>query len=208
MRTTRSFVLAAAALTVAVLAGGEAVAERHDGGRTGHQHGGTTGPQPAPTDSPQGDDLDRAFVTGMVPHHQAAIEMAQVVLDRGRSPKVRRLAQSIIDDQQNEINQMSALAEQKWGFRPSRQRTGPMGELMGMPISMDMSTMADHMAQTTQVERMFLQMMIPHHAAAISMADELYNRGRDHRFVRMARTVMSSQAREIAQMQQLLDRGF
>lgn len=208
MRTTRSFALAATALIVAVLAGGEAVAERHEAGRTGHQHGGTTEPQPAPSHPDQGDDVDRAFVTGMVPHHQAAIEMARVVLDRGRSPKVRALAQSIIDDQQNEINEMSALAEQKWGFRPARQRTGPMGVLMSLPISMDMSTMADHMARTTQVERMFLEMMIPHHAAAISMADELYNRGNDQRFVRMARTVMSSQAREIAQMQQLLDRGF
>ena len=208
MRTTRSLVVAVAALTAAVLVGGEAVADRHDAGRAGHQHGGTTDPQPAPSEPAQGDDVDRKFVVGMVPHHQAAIEMAQVVLDRGRSPKVRRLAQSIIDDQQNEINEMSALAEQKWGFRPSRQRTGPMGELMGMAISMDMSTMADHMAQSTQVERMFLQMMIPHHAAAISMADELSSRGSDPRFVRMARTVMSSQAREIAQMQKLLDGGF
>ena len=206
MRTTRSVLLAATALIVAVVAGGEAMAERHDGGRTGHQHGGTTEPQPAPRHPDQGDDVDRAFVTGMVPHHQAAIEMAQVVLDRGRSPKVRALAQSIIDDQQNEINDMSAFAERKWGFRPARHREGPMGILMGMPISMDMSTMADHMTKTAQVDRMFLQMMIPHHAAAISMGDELFNQGNDQRLIRMARTVMSSQAREIARMQEMLDR--
>jgi uncharacterized protein (DUF305 family) len=143
----------------------------------------------------------------MVPHHQAAIEMAQVVLDRGRNSKVRALAQSIIDDQQNEINSMSAFAERKWGFRPDRHRAGPMGVLMGMPISMDMSTMADHMAKTTQVDRMFLQMMIPHHAAAISMADELFSQGNDQKLIRMARTVMSSQAREIARMQDMLDRN-
>jgi uncharacterized protein (DUF305 family) len=200
-------VLAAIALIGVVLAGGEAVAERHDAGRTGHQHGGTTEPEPAQRHPDQGDDVDRAFVTGMVPHHQAAIEMAQVVLDRGRNPKVRALAQSIIDDQQNEINAMSALAQEKWGFRPERHRAGPMGVLMAMPISMDMSTMADHMARTTQVDRMFLQMMIPHHAAAISMADELQNQGNDRRLVRMARTVISSQAREIARMQDMLDRS-
>jgi uncharacterized protein (DUF305 family) len=207
MRTSRSLVLAATALVVAVLAGGEAVAGRHESSRTGHRHGGTTEPHPAPSNPGQGDDVERAFVTGMVPHHQAAIEMAQVVLDRGRNPKVRALAQSIIDDQQNEINEMSAFAERKWGFRPERHRSGPMGVLMGMPISMDMSAMADHMSTTTQVDRMFLQMMIPHHAAAISMADELFNQGSDQRLVRMARTVMSSQAREIARMQDLLDRS-
>ena len=207
MRTTKSLVLAATALVVAVLAGGEAVAERHEPGRNAHQHGGTTDPQPAPRDPAQGEDVDRAFVTGMVPHHQAAIEMAQVVLDRGRNQKVRALAQSIIDDQQNEINEMSAFAERKWGFRPDRQRSGPMGVLMGMPISMDMSTMADHMTKTAQVDRMFLQMMIPHHAAAISMADELFSQGNDQRLIRSARTVMSSQAREIARMQDMLDRN-
>jgi uncharacterized protein (DUF305 family) len=83
-----------------------------------------------------------------------------------------------------------------------------MGVLMGMPISMDMSTMADHLTKTAQVDRMFLQMMIPHHAAAISMADELFNQGKDKRLIRQARTVMSSQTREIARMQDMLDRGF
>jgi uncharacterized protein (DUF305 family) len=121
---------------------------------------------------------------------------------------VRNLAQSIIDDQQNEITYMSALAEEKWGFRPARQRPGPMGALMGLPITMDMSTMADHMSQTANVDRMFLEMMIPHHAAAISMAQEVTDRGADQRIVRMARTVISSQAREIANMQRMLDRGF
>ena len=207
MRTTRSFVLAATALVVAVLAGGEAVADRHDAGRTGHQHGGNPETQPAPKNPAQGDDVDRAFIEGMVPHHQAAIEMARVELDRGRNAKVRALAQSIIDDQENEISRMSAMAERKWGFRPARHRPGPMGVLMGMPISMDMSTMADHMAKTTQVDRMFLEMMIPHHAAAITMADELLNQGNDERLVRMARTVISAQAREIAEMQKLLDRS-
>jgi uncharacterized protein (DUF305 family) len=223
MRAPRSFALAATALIVAVVAGGEAVADRHDAGRTGHQHGGSAGAQPAQGQPAQGhpdhgapaqgapaqgDDVDRDFVIGMVPHHQAAIEMAQVVLNRGRSAKVRNLAQSIIDDQQNEITYMSALAEEKWGSRPARQRPGPMGALMGLPITMDMSTMADHMSQTANVDRMFLEMMIPHHAAAISMAQEITDRGVDQRIIKMARTVISSQAREIANMQRMLDRGF
>src|SRR3979490_1591329 len=50
-----------------------------------------------------GADLDRAFVQGMVPHHQAAIDMAAVELQKGRDPRTRALAQAIIDDQQREI---------------------------------------------------------------------------------------------------------
>ena len=51
-------------------------------------------------------DVDRDFVEMMVPHHQAAIDMAVAVLRYGRNPKIRRLAQEIIVTQQEEITAM------------------------------------------------------------------------------------------------------
>ena len=51
-------------------------------------------------------DIDRDFVEMMVPHHQAAIDMAVAVLRYGRNPKIRRLAQEIIVTQQEEIAAM------------------------------------------------------------------------------------------------------
>jgi hypothetical protein len=51
-------------------------------------------------------DVDRDFVDMMVPHHQGAIDMAVAVLRYGRNEKVRRLAQEIIVDQQQEIAAM------------------------------------------------------------------------------------------------------
>jgi hypothetical protein len=51
-------------------------------------------------------DVDRDFVDMMVPHHQGAIDMAVAVLRYGRNPIVRRLAQEIIVDQQQEIAAM------------------------------------------------------------------------------------------------------
>ena len=51
-------------------------------------------------------DVDRDFVDMMVPHHQGAIDMAVAVLRYGRNPQVRRLAQEIIIDQQQEIAAM------------------------------------------------------------------------------------------------------
>ena len=44
----------------------------------------------------------------MIPHHQSAIDMAKVQLAHGKDPKVRKMAQKIIKDQEKEIAQMEA----------------------------------------------------------------------------------------------------
>ncbi len=51
-------------------------------------------------------DADTDFVRLMLPHHQAAVDMARVQLLHGRDPQIRRLAQEIISDQQLEIELM------------------------------------------------------------------------------------------------------
>jgi uncharacterized protein (DUF305 family) len=51
-------------------------------------------------------DIDRDFVAMMVPHHQGAIDMAQIVLRYGKNEHLKRLAQEIIVTQQQEIAAM------------------------------------------------------------------------------------------------------
>jgi uncharacterized protein (DUF305 family) len=51
-------------------------------------------------------DNDADFVRLMLPHHQAALDMAKVELTHGKDPQMRRLAQEIVTDQQSEIELM------------------------------------------------------------------------------------------------------
>jgi uncharacterized protein (DUF305 family) len=56
--------------------------------------------------------FDRAFIDAMIPHHQSAIEMAQVALENSDNPKIKELAENIISAQQEEIEQMTRWRQQ------------------------------------------------------------------------------------------------
>jgi DUF305 family protein family protein len=57
-------------------------------------------------------DVDRDFVAMMTPHHQGAIDMAQTFLRYGRNEQLRRIAQEIIVEQQQEIAAMRLALEE------------------------------------------------------------------------------------------------
>ena len=156
------------------------------------------------TRATRGDHVDRHFVNGMVPHHQGAIDMARAELDKGKDAKVKAMAQKMIDDQSGEIREMSDLSAKKWGSRPKTRHSGPMGRLMDMPISMDTSMAGEEVAGATDVDRMFLEMMVPHHAAAIVMAMEEQRNGADPKLKDMATKIIAAQAKEIGEIRQML----
>jgi uncharacterized protein (DUF305 family) len=56
-------------------------------------------------------DPDLDFILGMIPHHAAAVEMAKVVLEHGKDPKVQEFARQIIRTQDSEIEWMRLWLE-------------------------------------------------------------------------------------------------
>jgi uncharacterized protein (DUF305 family) len=63
-------------------------------------------------------DPDRDFAAMMIPHHQGAIDMAKVELIYGRDPVLRRLAQGIIVEQQQEIELMRRSLNERPASQP------------------------------------------------------------------------------------------
>jgi Domain of unknown function (DUF305) len=67
-------------------------------------------------------DSDVDFVRLMLPHHQAAIDMAKTQLLHGKDPQMRRLAQEIITDQQLEIELMQRWLKERESIQPKENQ--------------------------------------------------------------------------------------
>lgn len=62
-----------------------------------------------------GDDFDAAFLEGMIPHHQGAIDMANAAATSAKHAEIKKMAADIISAQQKEIDMMKAW-QKSWGY--------------------------------------------------------------------------------------------
>jgi len=153
--------------------------------------------------SSEANAADETFVTGMIPHHEQAIEMSDVVLAKDDlDPAVRDLAQQIKDAQEPEIEQLhSWLGE--WGIDHDEMETGGgHGGHGGMMTEEDMQALED--ASGADASRLFLEQMIVHHQGAVEMAETELAEGQHPDVLALAQTIADAQAGEIAEMEQLL----
>jgi uncharacterized protein (DUF305 family) len=176
----------------------------------------TSAPSPANTaDAQAHNDADVTFAHGMVPHHQQAVEMSDMLLSKeGADPRIASLAREIKAAQAPEIETMRGWLN-AWGVAAApATNSGMPGHDMsghgnmpgmsgeGMMSPADMTALQN--AQGVEAGRLFLTQMIKHHRGAISMAQKEIDNGRYAPAVNMARTIISSQQKEIDSMEQLL----
>ena len=144
---------------------------------------------------------DVAFVEGMIPHHQGAIQMAQIELKYGKDAAMRKLAQDIIDTQQTEIEFMQnwlTTAQDKDAIDANSEHA--KAYLSDMSIHDAMMTGVHH----EDADIAFAQGMIPHHQGAIQMAQIELKYGKDAAMRKLAQDIIDAQNPEIALMKQWL----
>jgi uncharacterized protein (DUF305 family) len=139
-----------------------------------------------------GNGTDAAFVADMSAHHLGAIEMARIARERATHPEIRALADDIVAAQETEIARMKTIGKEL--PEPSEGGMGMSHAEMGM--GMDTAILE----YVRPFDRVFIDMMIPHHEGAVVMAKRLIERGEQPALRAMARQMIEAQAREIAQM--------
>lgn len=151
-------------------------------------------------------DADIMFAQMMIPHHQQAVEMSEMLLAKEGIPaQVVEFAQGVIDAQGPEIDRMNAMLE-AWDQQPVTDSGGmdhgKMGGMSGMMSQEDMAALEE--AQGTEAARLYLEQMTTHHEGAVDMARDEVADGQNPHAITLAEQVISDQEAEIAQMQQML----
>ena len=174
------------------------------------------------TAAPSGEAHNQAdvmFAQHMIPHHQQAIEMSDMVLSKqGIDPRVTELAKQIKAAQGPEIQQMQGWLTQ-WGNPAMPPMTsgampghGDMPGMSGMPMpttsgmpgmsgmmsEQDMTALQN--AQGVEAGKLFLTQMIAHHEGAITMAQNEIKDGQYAAAVELARSIVTAQQKEIETM--------
>lgn len=150
-------------------------------------------------------DADVAFAQQMIPHHQQAIEMAELAETRAESPEVKDLAADIKAAQDPEIETMTGWLD-SWGEEaPGEGGHGGHDTSDDMAGMMTEEEMADLEGSSgSEFDQMFLTMMIEHHEGAIEMAKTEQAEGEFPDALALAEEIESSQTEEIQTMQELL----
>jgi uncharacterized protein (DUF305 family) len=148
-------------------------------------------------DQAQANDTDGSFLAGMAPHHQQAIDMAEVAQQRAQHPEIKQLADDIVAAQSDEIEQIDSYHQRLFGEPVSGADHPSMGlpaDQMGMDMDMG------ELETAKPFDRAFIDMMIPHHQGAIRMARIELAEGDDEETKSLATAIIAAQSAEIEQM--------
>lgn len=147
--------------------------------------------------------IDQHFIEQMIPHHEGAVAMANLALQKSKRPEIKNLANAIIVSQTKEIADMRGWYKDWFGKDVSNTSTITMGSGMmsGNGIHMggaqDMTTLQN----ATDFDKAFLEAMIPHHQLAIMMTQMLQVGTTRPEMQELAKNIIESQSKEIGQMQ-------
>lgn len=146
--------------------------------------------------------IDKHFIEQMIPHHEGAIAMANLALEKATHPEIKTLAQAILKAQTAENQEMRKWYEEWFGKTvPINTEFGMGGMMSRGGMHMGSNQDIDILRNASDFDKEFIEQMIPHHQMAIMMARMLESGTNRPEMLQLARNIQQSQAAEIQQMQ-------
>lgn len=147
--------------------------------------------------------LDRHFIEQMIPHHEGAIEMAELAKKRSQRKEILSLAEAIIESQSVEIIQMKDWYKDWFGTDVPKNFDVEMGMGRGMMHGGMMggnTSDIEALKNADNFDKAFLEEMIPHHQMAVMMAEMLLSGTNRQEMKLLAKDIIEAQESEIEQM--------
>lgn len=171
------------------------------GGMSGMDHG--SGGMARQMVMEDGEYSDERFIDAMVPHHQGAIEMAEVALKNAEHEEIRSLADDIVSAQEAEIEELKTIKEEEFGTSEIPMEMNPE-EMQSMGMTLD----PQQLANQEPFDKAFIDAMIPHHESAIEMAQVAQSESDIPEIQNLSRNIIEAQQREISQMKEWRERWY
>ena len=147
-------------------------------------------------------DADVAFAQHMIPHHQQAVEMAELGAGRASDQQVKSLVAQIKAAQGPEIATMTGWLT-AWG-KPATMGGMDHSGMPGMMTDADMTALKG--LSGSAFDKRFCTMMIAHHEGAIAMANEELAKGANPEAKKLAQQIITGQQAEIDTMKTIAGR--
>ncbi len=146
---------------------------------------------------------DQKFVQEMIPHHEQAVVMSEMVTNVEISTQTTALASEIMGAQASEIELMQGFLNE-WDVESDPHAGHKMSgdESHGMMTDEELAELKN--LSGADFEKMWLTKMLAHHQGAVKMAETVIADGKDLRVKTLAETIINAQQKEIAQINTLL----
>lgn len=148
-------------------------------------------------------NIDKHFIEQMIPHHDGAVSMAQLALQKSERPEIKTLATAIVEGQTKENQDMNRWYKDWFGGDVRAVNSGMTGGGMMSQGGMHMGGTEDmaNLENATDFDKAFLEAMIPHHQLALMMVQMLEAGSSRPEMQQLAKNITASQSKEIQQMQ-------
>lgn len=155
----------------------------------------------------QNGNVDRHFIEQMIPHHEDAIAMADIALQKAEHQEIKQLSENIKKSQSAEIEWMKKWYKEWFGQEISlipiafaHGDTSGMGTMQMQKGMMGGQTDLERLKNAQPFDKAFIEEMIPHHQMAIMMAEMLQRSTTRSEMKELAHDIIDAQSTEIEQM--------
>lgn len=143
---------------------------------------------------------DADFSRMMKEHHEGAVDMSELLLEKGKDEELKSFARKVIETQNKEIHLMKKYEDRKDASADSKEFVQALNQSMS-------SMMDKNIPVHNDIDKDYAQQMIPHHKSAVDMAKVYLKFGKEKELLQLSEDIVKTQNAEITQLKDWLNKN-